>query len=371
MVILRGTVLMAAAQEAAIKAAAQWISGAEAVLVCAGAGMSVEEGKMVYVNPADFAKYYPFFLKWGYKTSYEAMGLREDPNVPYAAKWALWATHMEWQGFKFAPNKGYQALRDLIGARDYFVHTSNVDSCFQRAGFDESHIYTPQGDWHNYQCWKPCSRESVWPSRPMLDSLQDPSTGLPVLTPDGELPAERVPRCPKCGGPVFPNVRGGEWFLHKPYDEQQDRYLAWVKQVVESRRRLVILEIGAGYNTPTVTRWPMEALVYSINQYGAHYSPPPPSAPVAALVRINPSEPNVDSPLLHSVGITQGWSVLATLLQEQTRLASPPSAANTRECEAVVGANESAYGDDEHDVGRIVRYCGHFDFTRFIRSLRH
>lgn len=48
-----------------IDLAKQWIDEADAVLICAGAGMSVEEGEMVDTNPKDFAKAYPWFPKWG------------------------------------------------------------------------------------------------------------------------------------------------------------------------------------------------------------------------------------------------------------------------------------------------------------------
>jgi NAD-dependent SIR2 family protein deacetylase len=40
---------------------------------------------------------------------------------------------------------------------DYFVVTSNVDGMFNRNGFDENKIYTPQGDFQYMQCAKPCS----------------------------------------------------------------------------------------------------------------------------------------------------------------------------------------------------------------------
>ena len=69
------------------------------------------------------------------------------------------------------------------------------------------------------------------------------------------------PRCPYCNSLLMGNVRGGAWFLHTPYDEQSRQAEAWVESILQdSSKRLVVLEIGAGFNTPTVTRFPMESI---------------------------------------------------------------------------------------------------------------
>jgi NAD-dependent SIR2 family protein deacetylase len=47
-----------------LSVAKQWIDEADAVLICAGAGMSVKEGEMVYVDQGDFTKHYPWFNQW-------------------------------------------------------------------------------------------------------------------------------------------------------------------------------------------------------------------------------------------------------------------------------------------------------------------
>ncbi|KAI2510665.1 Macro domain [Fragilaria crotonensis] len=110
-----------------LRLAKTWIEQADAILICAGSGMSVKEGEMVYVNQTDFAKHYPWFVKWGYRTSYEVMGLGQDRCVPMTAKWAMWAKHMHLQRWQFEPNEGYKTLLDMVNEKDYFVLTSNVD----------------------------------------------------------------------------------------------------------------------------------------------------------------------------------------------------------------------------------------------------
>ena len=57
------------------------------------------------------------------------------------------------------------------------------------------------------------------------------------------------------------NVRGGYWFIEEPYREQAGRFTKWVEQAKGGN--LLVIEIGAGFNTPGVIRWPLERIVYS------------------------------------------------------------------------------------------------------------
>ena len=283
-----------------VQKASEWIREAEAVLVCAGAGMSVKQGEMVYVNPADFARFYPDFRltrDWGYTTAYECMGLFEDGRVTDQYRWGFWATHAMNQRYRFDPNAGYAALRQLIGPRDYFVYTSNADGCFVRAGFNADQVYTPQGDWQWYQCAKPCDAQAFWQSKSMLDRAAQ------VLTKDGSLPSKEVPKCARCKGPCLPNVRGGDWFLETPHESAKLRYRSWLKHLHSEGKKVAIVEVGAGFNTPTVTRYPMEALARRL--------------PGACLIRINPTEAEVPADLPKAVSIAEGWEALLKLLPLQ------------------------------------------------------
>lgn len=62
------------------------------------------------------------------------------------------------------------------------------------------------------------------------------------------------------------NVRGGDWFLEGHFSEQRKKYRTFLEEsIAEAERKnklLVILEIGCGFNTPTVVRVPMEQLTF-------------------------------------------------------------------------------------------------------------
>ena len=96
-----------AGHSAAASLAAKWLKGADAVLVCAGAGLSAKlEGQdgegaseNVYVNEAAFRKHYPALHDiYGYRTSYQCMGLPSDPNVPENVRVAYFLRHAHMQG---------------------------------------------------------------------------------------------------------------------------------------------------------------------------------------------------------------------------------------------------------------------------------
>jgi hypothetical protein len=114
-----------------------------------------------------------------------------------------------------------------------------------------------QGDYSLLQCLKPCSLQSVYEARPFIER------GLPHVNPKTmEVPSEYIPLCPRCNGPMFFCVRGGNWFIESAFDEQRHRYRDFLHRVVDKQDNIVtIIEIGVGFNTPSVLRWPMDQLV--------------------------------------------------------------------------------------------------------------
>jgi NAD-dependent SIR2 family protein deacetylase len=328
--------------------AKQWIDDADAVLICAGAGMSVKKGEMVYTNPDDFAAAYPWFVHWGYKTSYEVMGLGGDMSVPMTAKWALYAKHMDNMRWSFEPNSGYKTLLQLVNGKDHFVLTSNVDGCFERSGFDPSLIYTPQGEWTYLQCTQPCREDSVFPSRPYLDAI------LPNISKHGLIPEELIPRCPRCGSDMFGNVRGGSWFLHSKYERQNMALQKWLQDLFDSKKNVVILEIGAGFNTPTVTRFPMESFARSMGTNRAR------------LIRINPTEAKVPEDL-RAIALKEGWQVLDDIEKSTGVNGVYMFGAETQIRKHQLDSNQIV---PNQQTRLYERYFGHFDWKKFLNQLK-
>lgn len=241
----------------------RWIEGADCVLIAAGAGMSAAAG-IDYGDTARFAELFPAFVRKGFSARYELIG-RMD--LPEDAFWAYWALHVADIRFGQRNDRPYRELEALTRDKDRFVFTSNVDMLFPRNGFDTQRLYTPQGDYGLIQCAQAC-QETTWPSEPVLRrvllSVDRQTQTVTDLT--------ALPRCPNCGGRVFLNVRLNRYFVEQPYVQQREHLERWLNERRGSN--LLVLEIGAGFNTPGVIRWPCEQIVAGW--------------PNAHMVRVNP-----------------------------------------------------------------------------------
>jgi len=331
-----------------ISVAKHWIDEADSVLIVAGAGMSVKGSESVYTNPDDFARHYPFFdPKWGYKTCYETMGLFGDRRVPDEAKWALWAKHIDNMRWSFTPNDGYATLLDIVKEKDYFVLTSNVDGCFERSGFDKSRIYTPQGDYRYLQCMGPCSQNSVFEARPYLNKI------IPQISRDGHIPEELIPVCPNCGESMFGNVRGGRWFLHHDkYEKENVALQQWIQDIVKTPdTKVAVIEVGAGMNTPMVTRFVSESIVGELGERGS-------------LIRINPSQPEVPDGI-RAVAIPAGWQILSDIEETSVQKVGYEDETVLRQLQ-----EENELVTDKAMGHRIAAAFGHFNWRHFLHQLR-
>ena len=233
-------------------------------------------------------------VRRGFRASYQLIGCRLPPQV----YWGYWARHVLDVRFSGRRAPVYEQLRDLVRGKDVFVMTSNVDALFARHGFDESQIFTPQGDFARMQCramGRPECRDATWPSQPILEAIVaaiDPATG--EVTDRSVIPA-----CPHCGGEVFLNVRESADFVEAPYTEQRQRLSTWLGSGGDGP--LLVLEFGAGFNTPGVIRWPLENIVYHRDR--------------ARFVRVNPERPEVPGEIAdRSLALREGAAeVLAEL----------------------------------------------------------
>jgi NAD-dependent SIR2 family protein deacetylase len=246
----------------------RWIDEADRVLIGSGAGLSADAG-VDYTDEVAFARTFPALVKRGLKAPYQMIGYS---GLPTEAFWGYWLTHVDDVRFGDGRRRVYELLFNLVRDKDWFVLTSNVDGLFARNGFDPARVCSIQGDFAFLQCYTPCSDE-LWPSAPVLEQL------LPEIDPDTQAlrdPA-MAPVCPKCGGQMFFNVRGGQWFVETPWRRQLEALREWVPST--SNERLLVIDIGSGFNTPSVVRWPMERTAQAI--------------PTARFVRINRNDPEL------------------------------------------------------------------------------
>lgn len=260
--------------EKVIERAAALITGADGLIVAAGAGMGVDSGLPDFRGNAGFWKAYPALAAEGtaFMDIASPAAFRDNPRRAWGFYGHRLALYRE-----TAPHPAFGLLRKWGDAmrHGYFVFTSNVDGHFQKAGLDPQRIDECHGSIHQLQCLKPCS-PMLWPAagfEPTVDT-----TRCELL---GELP-----RCPHCGSIARPNIlMFDDWdWVDERRARQAMRCRDWLEQV----RRPVVIEIGAGLHIPTVRRFSDRVVL----RHGG------------SLVRINPRESNLDG--MTGVGIAAG-----------------------------------------------------------------
>lgn len=231
----------------------------DCIVIGAGAGLSTAAG-FVYTGER-FEKYFSDFgEKYGFHDMYSG-GFY--PYKTLNEHWAYWSRYIYVNRFMDPPKQVYSMLFDLVKDKDYFVLTTNVDHCFQKAGFDKKRLFYTQGDYGLFQCSVPCKRETVENEELVKEMLISQGFGF---SSDGslvyaqekpcalEIPDGLIPRCPNCGKPLTMNLRADDTFA-----EDEGWHLAAERYSLFMRRhegmKILFLELGVGYNTPVIIKY--------------------------------------------------------------------------------------------------------------------
>lgn len=146
-----------------------------------------------------------------------------------------------------APKPVYDALYRLVKDKDYFVITTNVDHCFQKAGFDKKRLFYTQGDYGLFQCSEPCCQET-FANEEIIRSMLEQQKNM-------RIPSELLPVCPHCGKPLTMNLRSDDRFVEdEGWYEAAERYQLFIRR--HENMRVLFLELGVGYNTPVIIKYP-------------------------------------------------------------------------------------------------------------------
>lgn len=216
---------------------------ADALVIGAGAGLSTSAG-FTY-DGERFRKYFADFeAKYGFHDMYSG------GFYPYATPeehWAYWSRYILINRYTDAPKPVYENLLRLVRDKDYFVITTNVDHCFQKAGFDKKRLFYTQGDYGLFQCSEPCCRET-WDNEAVIRQMVAEQK-------DMKIPSALVPRCPHCGKPLTMNLRAdGSFVEDEGWHAAAERYANFLR--TREGQKILFLELGVGYNTPVIIKYP-------------------------------------------------------------------------------------------------------------------
>ena len=225
-----------------IKRLKKAVEEADAVVIGAGAGLSTSAG-FIY-NGERFEKYFADFgKKYGFQDMYSG------GFYPYEMPeemWAYWSKFIFVNRYMDAPKPVYDQLLTLVKDKDYFVITTNVDHCFQKAGFDKKRLFYTQGDYGLFQCSEPC-HEETYENEDMVRAMVEQQK-------DMKIPTELIPKCPKCGKPLTMNLRSDDKFVEdEGWHQAAERYENFLRT---RKGKILFLELGVGYNTPGIIKYP-------------------------------------------------------------------------------------------------------------------
>ena len=218
------------------------IDEADAIVIGAGAGLSTSAG-FTYSGER-FEKYFSDFgEKYGFNDMYSGGFYQYETPEEI---WAYWSRYIYINRYMDAPKPVYENLLELVKDKDYFVITTNVDHCFQKAGFDKERLFYTQGDYGLFQCSEPCT-PVTYDNEEMVRSMVERQS-------DMRIPSELIPKCPNCGKPLTMNLRSDDKFVE---DEGWDRAAERYNQFLRTRKgKILYLELGVGYNTPGIIKFP-------------------------------------------------------------------------------------------------------------------
>ena len=215
----------------------------DAVVIGAGSGLSTAAG-FTY-NGERFEKYFSdFAAKYGIKDMYSG-GFYPFPTQEEF--WAYWSRYIYSNRYTDAPKPVYENLLQLVQDKDYFVITTNVDHCFQKAGFDKMRLFYTQGDYGLFQCSEPCCQET-FDNESVIRQMIERQENM-------KIPTELLPTCPHCGKPMTMNLRCDDTFVEDDgWHRAAERYENFLR--TRAGGKILFLELGVGYNTPIIIKYP-------------------------------------------------------------------------------------------------------------------
>ena len=236
-----------------IRQAAKMIREADYVLLGVGAGMSIAAGA-IYGGEWFKENFADFRAKYGDEPYMQDMyGAGFYPYPSEEAYWGYWSKQCMKAGIEADHTALHKTLLSMLDGKKIFCLSTNVDGQLEKAGLTADKIFCTQGDYFHIQCAKGC-HPNRYDARELFRQMD-------AARMDCLIPGNMVPKCPVCGGRMNMNLRIDQYFVQ---DEEwymaEKRFGAFLSEAISSGRKICLLELGVGFNTPTIIRFPFEKL---------------------------------------------------------------------------------------------------------------
>ena len=225
------------------------IAASDAILIGAGAGLSASAG--IYYSKENFKKNFPELVgAYGMTDMYTSSFYEFDTEEE---RWSYWAKHINYSFIAPPPLHAYKDLLEIVKNKNYFVITTNVDGQFIKSGFDKTKVFEVQGSYGKMQCSVGCHNK-LYDNTKLVKEMLKSKDNLRV---DSNL----VPKCPVCGRKMEINIRKDAFFVEDDnWEKLNNSYEQFINDNIN--KNLVLIELGVGFNTPGIIRFPFEQLTY-------------------------------------------------------------------------------------------------------------
>ena len=227
--------------------AKQAIKQADYIIIGAGAGLSTAAG-LLYSGEKFKKDFKEFIEKYHFEDLYSASFYNFKTQEE---KWAFFAKMIKLNRYNETPLKLYQELYEIVKNKEYFVLSTNVDGQFYNSGFDRKKVFEIQGDYSYLQCENACHNK-LYNNKELVEKWIH-------NTKNCKIPSNLIMKCPVCGGNMDMNLRKDENFVQdEHWYEMSQRYDEFLNKI--QNKNVVLLEIGVGFNTPGIIRFPFEQM---------------------------------------------------------------------------------------------------------------
>ncbi|MDE6626400.1 MAG: Sir2 silent information regulator family NAD-dependent deacetylase [Lachnospiraceae bacterium] len=237
-----------------IERAARLLQNADYVLVGAGAGLSTAAGAQYGGSffEENFGEFQEKYGKGRYMQDMYSAGFYPFPDEE--AFWGYWSKQALLGGIDADYTPLHRELLGMLKDKKLFVLSTNADKQFEKAGLPEEKIFCTQGDYFHIQCAKGC-HPKIYDGVEMFRQMDQARK-------DCRVPASMVPKCPVCGGPMNMNLRCDSHFVEDDaWHEAEQRFSEFISEMLSDKSaNVVLLELGVGFNTPTIIRFPFEKI---------------------------------------------------------------------------------------------------------------
>lgn len=109
-----------------------------------------------------------------------------------------------------------------------------------------------QGSYSKLQCSNACHNK-LYENKELVEKMIEQTNS------NLKIPSKLVPICPICGEKMEVNLRKDDYFVQDDnWYKQNKAYENFINNAKE--RKLVLLELGVGFNTPIIIRFPFEQM---------------------------------------------------------------------------------------------------------------